>query len=447
MLLFFSVENYRSIKNSASLSLTSNPSVKEYEENIFSSGVENIKPLHRVLAIYGVNGAGKSNLFHAISSMQNFILNSHMNSSGDLIEHDPFLLDENSSIAPSKFKIEIILNGIKFGYEYSIQPERIIYERLVAYPHHIQQVWFERKYSPEKNKYTWKFGPNFKGEKDSIKKRTLDNTLFFSKAAQDNHEQIKPIRTFFLKHLYISQGYEGTDHTLQLLQDPVGKETIINFLKNAKLGIDDLVLENRELPENDFLSNIPDHMKENVKSLPSIKYNTKSIHKIPNTDKYVSFDFNKHESVGTQKIFKFAGIILRTLKFGGVLFVDEIENNLHLSLIDFIINLFLDPKINKNKAQIIFSTHNPVILEESNFRRDQLWFVIKDEEKSSVLYNLSRITKVESLPETYKAIRKTQNLLKGYQEGKFYPQKKPDIEATRKTIQKIHNSDQIEFKF
>ncbi|MEP3477114.1 MAG: ATP-binding protein [Hyphomicrobiales bacterium] len=447
MLVNFSVENFRSFKNAATLSLESNPAIKEHEENIVSTTVDNIKPLHRVLAMYGVNGAGKSNIFQAILVMRSFVLNSHLNSSDDLIDQDPFLLDTKSSSTPSTFKIKFLLDGIKYDYEYSFQPERVVFEKLIAYPNQIRQIWFERKYSIKKKDYIWKFGPNFKGEKDSIRNRTLENTLFFSKAAQENHELIKPLRTFFLKHLYISQGNESAEHTLHLLQTPEGKEAVVQFLKDAKLGIDDLVLEPKELPEDDLFEFIPDDLKEKIKSLPSMKFTTKSLHRIPNTDDFVSFDFNLQESVGSQKIFKLAGIILRTIKHGGVLFIDEIENNLHLSLIDFIINIFLNPEINKNKAQLIFSTHNPTILEESKIRRDQLWFVIKDEQKSSVLYNLSRISKVDSFPETFKSIRKSQNLLKGYLDGKFYHHKKPDIEVTRQTIQKINQSKQIEFKF
>lgn len=447
VLVNFSVENYRSIKDIATLSLESNPAIKEHEENIVSSGIDNIKAIHKALAMYGVNGAGKSNVFQAILAMQNFVLNSHLNSVGDLIDYDPFLLDKSSANSPSVFKIEFILDGIKYDYEYSVRPERIIYEKLVAYPNQIRQIWFERKYSVRKKDYIWKFGPNFKGEKDSIKIRTLENTLFFSKAINENHELIRPLRTFFLKHIYVSQGSESSGHTLQLMQSPAGKEIVLKFLRDAKLEIDDIVLEPKELPEDDLFGLIPDELKDKIKSLPSMKFTPKSVHRIPNTDKYVSFDFHQQESLGTQKIFQLAGIILRTIKHGGVLFIDEIENNLHLSLIDFIINLFLDTETNVNKAQLIFSTHNPTILEESKIRRDQLLFVIKDEQKSSMLYNLSRIAKVDGFPETFKSIRKSQNLLKGYLEGKFYYHKKPDIEVTRQTIQKINKSKQIEFKF
>lgn len=447
MLVSFSVENFRSIKGKATLTLESNPAIKEFEENLFSTTINNIKPLHRVLAMYGVNAAGKSNIFLALQEMQRFVLNSHLNTSEDLIDYDPFRLDISSSNSPTIFQIEFIQEGIKYVYEYSIRPERVIYERLVAYPNQIRQIWFERKYSIKKKDYIWKFGPNFKGEKDSIRNRTLENTLYLSKAAQDNHELVVPLRSFFLKNLYISQGIESNEHTLDLLQTSAGKEAVVKFLKDAKLGIYDLALEPKELPEEGFFNMFPDHLKETVKSLPSMKYNTMSIYKVSGSEKYVSFDFNEHESVGSQKLFKLAGIILRSLKYGGVLFIDEIENNLHLSLINFIINVFLDPLTNANKAQLVFSTHNPTILEETNFRRDQLWFVIKDEQKSSVLYNLSKISKVDSFPETFKSIRKSQNLLKGYLEEKFYFHKKPDIEATRQTIQQINKSEQIEFKF
>lgn len=107
-----------------------------------------------------------------------------------------------------------------------------------------------------------------------------------------------------------------------------------------------------------------------------------------NQGKAVVFDF-KDESDGTKNLFSFAGPWLDTLDNGHVLVIDEIHDNLHPKLVQFLVKLFHSEKTNPNNAQLVFTTHETSILNSEMFRRDQIWFCDKDASKSTQLFPLT----------------------------------------------------------
>jgi len=99
---------------------------------------------------------------------------------------------------------------------------------------------------------------------------------------------------------------------------------------------------------------------------------------------------------------------LDALKYGKVLIIDELESSLHPNLVDFIIKLF-NSTSNNDGAQLIFSTHNTGLLDiKETFRRDQIWFVEKDNSQATVLYSLADF-----------ATRKDAAVESGYLSGRY----------------------------
>lgn len=118
----------------------------------------------------------------------------------------------------------------------------------------------------------------------------------------------------------------------------------------------------------------------------------------------------REESRGMQKLFEILGPLFDILLNGKVLVFDELETSLHPSLVLRIIELFQNPKLNKDHAQLIFTTHDTNLLDLNLFRRDQIWLVEKDtEEFASNLYSISDL----------KNVRKDENVEKGYIRGKY----------------------------
>lgn len=68
------------------------------------------------------------------------------------------------------------------------------------------------------------------------------------------------------------------------------------------------------------------------------------------------------------------------------IFVDELNVKLHPLLLKFIIDLFYN---NNSEAQLIYTTHDTTLMDKKFFRRDQIWFVQKDQFGYSELSALS----------------------------------------------------------
>ena len=97
------------------------------------------------------------------------------------------------------------------------------------------------------------------------------------------------------------------------------------------------------------------------------------------------------------------------LEKGAVLIVDEIEASMHPLLTEHLIKMIQNQSVNKNHAQLIFTTHNTNLLDQKMLRRDQIWFAEKDEE--------SMETDVFALTEF--SPRKEENIEKRYLQGRY----------------------------
>ncbi len=122
----------------------------------------------------------------------------------------------------------------------------------------------------------------------------------------------------------------------------------------------------------------------------------------------VTFNYDD-ESDGTQKLFNFSGPIIDVLSNGLVLFIDELNANLHPKLVEFIVKLFHSKETNPKNAKLIFTTHETSILTQEIFRRDQIWFCERDDTQASKLYSL-----LEFSPKKEK-----ENLELGYLSGRY----------------------------
>lgn len=99
-------------------------------------------------------------------------------------------------------------------------------------------------------------------------------------------------------------------------------------------------------------------------------------------------EFFKDESLGTIKLFTTLPHLFDVLEKGGVLVLDEVENSLHPMLVKEMIALFIDEESNPNHAQLICTTHQPLLVNE-NVKRDQVWILSKDKFGKSSLKRLS----------------------------------------------------------
>ena len=120
-------------------------------------------------------------------------------------------------------------------------------------------------------------------------------------------------------------------------------------------------------------------------------------------------DLILEESTGIKKLFGILCPFIDVMVHGKVLVCDELESNLHESLLFGLVKQFIHARGNK-PAQLIFTTHETGLLNLDLFRRDQIWFTeIKSADRSTDLFSLTEI----------KNVRKDENFGKGYIAGKY----------------------------
>ena len=417
MLIEFKVSNFMSIKEEQTFSLVASKNKELMDSHTFDVplGEQASIKLLRSAAIYGPNAAGKTNLVRALRVMDTIVRTSALEKSrGDTLPVVPFKLHRESRHAPSTFEVMFLVDGIRYRYGFSATEERIITEWLHVFPKNRIQRWFERTWNVSEQKHDWAFGTFLTGEKALWQKSTRENALFLSTAVQLNSQQLQPVYDWFNNTFHYSDNSDilGSEpiFSASFCAEGGDKRKILKLLNEADLGIDDLrVTKERFNPKN----HLPQDMSDNVKQV-IIKemegkelYTTITVHQSAEGET-IEFDLEE-ESDGTRKIYALAGPFLDSLERGHVVFIDELPDNLHPALVKFLVGLFNNKRTNPGNAQLIFTTHETHILNQTVLRRDQIWFCEKDS---------SRATKVFPLTD-FRPRKMRENLEAAYLSGRY----------------------------
>ncbi len=397
MLIQFSVENFRSFKKEVSLSMVAS-SIKESAQNVFKAS--NLLLL-KSAAVFGANASGKTNLFLAMKFMKEFIWNSSKDSQvAEKIEVSPFRLSSETRDKPVSFEIIFTHEKIRYRYGFSLNEERIVTEWLFYVPNKKEVRIFTRK------NQTFDLSLHFKSEQTLVNnKRIRQNALLLSVSAQFNGAIASNMMQWLDRFNVISSIHSEMEYkqiTLDCLRENFKRKVLLDFLKNADIGIEDIRVREE---------------KVNLES-PYTQINISTTHKVFNKSGEVvgaaEFDMGHEESDGTQKFFGLSGLILDALLGGKTLVVDELDARLHPRLLRAICELFNSKEKNPNNAQLIFASHNTDLLKTGLFRRDQIWFIEKDSYGATGLYSL-----VEYQEEDGKKVRNDASYEKDYLKGRY----------------------------
>ncbi len=371
MLIEFRVSNFKSIKTEQVLQFTK----ARGKENLthfftFKNEKESFDLLH-VIALYGANASGKSNIFDALKLMKRIILHPH--AIKDLV---PFLLSDETEQAPTGFEITFIADKVRYQYGFSATKHQIITEYLYQFPRGRLQILFERL-SATSEVSEYKFGAALKGRKNAWQELTSSTQLFLTTALQYNGIALKPIEVFFKEKLRFIDTDLSPVQTLSFVHEAQNKEDILDYLKKADLGIDDLLIETELFDEKMLPINMPQRIKEQIcedfQGETVLSAITKHLH-----DNQTLVDFKlSDESLGTRRFFNLAAPWLMALEQGRILVVDELNISLHPHLVRHLVQLFYNPEVNTRQAQLLFTTHDVSLLSPDLFRRDQVWFCEK----------------------------------------------------------------------
>ena len=378
MLIQFTVENHRSIKDSAVVSFAASKD-KSLEEYLIPLDAK--KSLLPAVAIYGANAAGKSNVLHAMMTMREMIVGEASKvSKGQKLPWEPF----GGTKTPTAFEIVYTYGGIRYAYGFSFDSKKIYTEYLYHWPNGREALIFSR----ENGKYEFRENVN---EQVTLSNRTPDNKLYLVSSNDWNLPQTENAYKWFLEEMTVlmDEAPAASETIAKIVSGDDGKARILRELLLADLGISDVVIKN---PGG---------------RTPLIT----TTHRIINEDGGVEHFqlLMDQESAGTQRFFARIGGWLQAIENGALLVVDEIEESLHPLLTRRLIEMVQDRTINTHGAQLLFTTHDAMLLDLSFFRRDQIWFAEKDDKTCATqIYSLASFSP-----------RKGENVRKGYLQGRF----------------------------
>lgn len=419
MIVQFSVRNFKTFKDKVTLSLVaSNYDKANLEEsNVYE--IENFSNrLLKSLVVYGANASGKTKLFDAMAFMRWFVVNSSVKTQeGDEIETHTFQFNSESESGSSEFEIIYILNNSQFRYGFEITNEKVISEWLYQKKLTKKPKEVELFYRDESDIF---YHNSFKKMKLLIKEGDgilRNNALLLSVSNQFKVKEAKDIVEYFKKFNFLlgNEPYRYQEFSLnQISQKSEIGAKIIETMKRFDTGISDIEVKEIRIEDNHhFPAEIREKISElskNGKDLTLLEAD--AIHKKFDSDynfiENVRFDFDEHESSGTQKLMAILGPIYDTLSIGQTIVIDELDSRLHPKIVSHIVKLFNSKETNPRNSQLLINTHNTNLLSENLFRRDQIWFTEKNRYGEGTLVSLS----------DYK-VRNGENFEEKYLEGRF----------------------------
>ncbi len=363
MFVQFTLKNFLSFKEEATLDMTAINAYKEHENNLIDNGTK--EKFLRVAAIYGANASGKSNLYLAIHYFQQIIkesLNNADDNNNQAISkyYMPFeFTQEKENI---EFELVEIINDYEYRYGFEYNRERIVSEWMYR-----KNIFNSRK-STIFERYNDKieFGASVRKECDLYGEQIPSETLvlsFFNKLKLKTQTFTSMFSAIMNMMIVDTNEFEDLRIVRETLVDVIDKDkkNLLNFLNAIDSGIKDINYKKMD-KDIDFLT---------------------AHHDREGNEYYINL---LNESEGTIKSIVIYIYAVIAIWLNRSMFVDELNVKLHPLLLKFIIDLFY---FKPSKAQLIYTTHDTTLLDKKFFRRDQIWFVQKDEIGRSQLLALS----------------------------------------------------------
>lgn len=416
MLIDITVKNFRSFKNETVFSMEVDK--KDILEDINTVKIRENKKNHKKellksAVVIGGNASGKSNFIDILRAFKHYLL----------VKGEKKFRDDNFKLINKKENTEIEINIL-------IDDE--IYNYLLIIDFHNKKIVSEKFYIINERKqeavyirendkimsYDKKIFSNYDttlqfinenlNEYDSVMTRIIEYKM---------PKEIKKFIDYLEEDVIILTNNKINFSKIGKLfyESPKIKDDFLNYLKRFGFPIENINIIKRKIPE-DLLSFVESFkasiLKSDNQKIDDLEekdvYDLEFIYENDNGEKY-NLSLSEQSS-GTKKIISLFIPIYKLLLNGGILVIDELDETLHYKLVYDIIKMFNSIEHNKKNAQIIFSSHNLLLLDLSLFRRDQIWFVENNNIfEGSSLYSLSDI----------KGVRKDDNILRDYLNGFF----------------------------
>lgn len=427
MLLRFAIENFGSFKDV--VEFNSFPSCKSHSHENHKVVCNHATAL-RMSAIYGANGAGKSNLLVAIKFLTELI---ELGSLENLtLCNYKFQFDDECKNKPSELAIEFYHEGNVFYYHLSLDDKKVYLEELLLSKKTTDVPIFTR--TDSNIDINAAYGTNAISAQftDALKRLVRPDMLLMSFLGKYYPDEIRfatSAYSWFCNNIEIIQPDTLTGIVPHMLDTmPEFADMVNRTMPELKTGISRIDVKKEVLTENDakdnpvLLSLIKKAKQNPGTPLVLMMANDNDVSNIVCEDGvvyrkmlvpvHITLNGNSVEmplnceSDGTRRLIEYMPLFYSITHNNKVYVVDELERSMHPIMIKDLIHKLSESTT--AKGQLVFTTHESSLLDQDIFRPDEVWFAQKDVEQATQLYPLSDFN-----------IHKTANIENGYLAGRY----------------------------
>lgn len=432
MLIRFTVNNFLNFRDEIQLQMFPGQGQQPPRHIIPPKDKEDI-PVLKTAAIFGPNASGKSNILKAMFTARNMILKSATRD--ERFEDQRFKFKKSYLLKPTSFEFEIKASAYNYAYGFSYTPELIQREWLYRISKTEQKLIFEKE-SPEsgykiEESYFNEFPDQYKRMK-MIAEDVLPNQLFLSTIKDRKIDDLAialdllDVFNWFKDLTIVTPESRYLRHYVLPFEDEFSKK-FKDLIMRFDTGIDNVELKSisdekigREIPE-ELLQDSKINLKPGIIGIYLAKdHNQYLLIKNKNDELTIKELMTHHrgadpdcwleiseESDGTRRLTDLLPILINAAMKKNMIFaVDELDRSLHPMLTKFFVCTFLDVSQN---TQLIFTAHEKGLQDQNIFRKDEIWYLEKNDQGYSELRSLAE----------YKDIRKDLDIEKGYMAGRF----------------------------
>ncbi len=436
MLIRITIANFLSFKEETEFTMLATRE-RQHSDRLYLDNKLGLK-LSPVSAIFGGNASGKSNFYSAVEFLRAFVLRPPAGPEAN-IAIQPFKLGGAAlSDAPSRFTIEILPDTVAYRLTVAVTASRVVEEKLEEIRGERSILIYSREHSSDQPEPTWDVEP-LKRRAASAEDRefigfktrdTLPNQLFLSNVRGKNVPVIDEVSAWFREQLALMLPTSIFKMLEFSLPSEKGLREFCNeALRRADTGI--FEIEQQKIRWETFSA--PAKLKEELKrdladgqitfllGPDGRRYSITrkdgelhvahlyTVHK-NSAGERVRFELAE-ESQGTQRFVDLLPAFYELARSNRpkIFVIDELDRSLHTRLTRQLVESYLRALSPDSRCQLIFTTHDALLLDQEILRRDEIWFMERVEDSSSTMVSLA----------DFEGIRYDRNILKSYLLGSF----------------------------
>lgn len=437
MLLNFTVENWMSYRDEASLSMVASLERQHASALAKIPGFRSKKALP-VAAVYGGNASGKTGLFRAMSALKHTVVGD--TGIDDLLPVNPFMLEHGASLKPTVFDITFLVGKTVYRYVLEATLDGVSYESLERVLERGNVDIFEREKLADGG-YKYVFNEDYLGSPEYVQfvgKATRPNQTFLGNSVAQNVSRLEEAYGWFAdtlqlvgveSHAWTFANAAGTrEGFFEYASDALSRlDTGIYGLMGERADLDALPKSAKirsrvaQLNENELMTLVAEKtagdygfemITIHVEDDQPVVERMRTLHK--GSDGEVrSFSLGM-ESSGTQRLMGLLPMLFDLQDPDGsvgskVYVVDELDRCLHTMLTARLVEDFLATCGSSTRKQLLFTTHDLLLMDQSLMRRDEMYITQRDANGESELLSLA----------AFEGIRYDKDLVRNYLDGRF----------------------------